>query len=216
MVTLQSKPDPKNRTKAGVINASLAEVPGDARDLYQKALDLIKTGDAQKAIENLKSAVSLYPKFSLALNELGVQYLRLGQADKAVDPLRSASKLSPDAMTPKLNLGVALLETQQCAEAEAQLRDALKISSTPTAHMYLGLTLIKLKRYDQAQTELETAISTGGENLAQAHYYLGAIYWQKHENRRAIDEFETYLRLTPNAPDAERLRGTIKDLRAKS
>ena len=216
MVTLQSKPDPKNRTKAGVINASLAEVPEDARGLYQKALDLIKTGDAQKAIENLKSAVSLYPKFSLALNELGVQYLKVGQAGKAVDPLRSASKLSPDAMTPKLNLGVALLETQQCAEAEAQLRDALKISSTPTAHMYLGLTLIKLKRYDEAQTELETAISTGGENLAQAHRYLGAIYWQKHENRRAIDEFETYLRLTPNAPDAERLRGTIKDLRAKS
>ena len=79
MVTLQSKPDPKNRTKAGVINASLAEVPEDARDVYQKALDLIKTGDAQRAIENLKSAVSLYPKFSLALNELGVQYLKLGR-----------------------------------------------------------------------------------------------------------------------------------------
>ena len=142
--------------------------------------------------------------------------MKVGQADKAVDPLRSASKLSPDALTPKLNLGVALLETQQYAEAEAQLRDALKIGSTPTTHMYLGLTLVKVKRYDEAQLELETAISNGGENLAQAHRYLGGIYWQKHENRRAIDEFETYLRLTPNAPDAERVRGTIKDLRAKS
>lgn len=216
MVTLQPKPDPKNNRKAGVINASLAEVPEDARALYQRALDSIKAGDAPKAIDDLRNAVSLYPKFPLALNELGVQYLKLGEAAKAVEPLRSASKMSPDAFIPRLNLGIALLESRQVAEAETELREALKISSTPTAHMYLGLTLISAKKFDEAQRELEMAISTGGENLAQAHRYLGGLYWQKHDYRRAIDELEVYLRLTPNAPDAELVRGTIKDLRAKS
>jgi Flp pilus assembly protein TadD len=216
MVTLQSKPDPKNSTKAGVINASLADVPEDARAMFQKALDLIKAGEAQRAIENLKHAVSLYPKFPVALNELGVQYLKLGEAAKAVEPLRSASKLSPDAFTPRLNLGIALLECRQLAEAEIELRAALKVSSTPTAHMYLGLTLVSARRFDEAQQELETAISTGGENLAQAHRYLGGLYWKKSDYRRAIDELESYLRLTPNAPDAEIVRRTIGELRAKS
>ena len=216
MVTLRPKPDPKNNMKPGVINASLAEVPEDARALYQKAKDLIKTGETQRAIEDLKNAVSLYPNFPLALNELGVQYLRLGEASKAVEPLKSASKLRPDAFSPRLNLGIALLECRQVAEAETVLREALKINSTPTAHMYLGLTLISVRKFDEAQRELETAISTGGENLGQAHRYLGGLYWQKHEYGHAADEFETYLRLTPNAPDAERLRGTIKELRAKS
>jgi len=216
MVTLQSKPDPKNSTKPGVINASLADVPEDARAMFQKALDLIKAGEAQRAIENLKNAVSLYPKFPVALNELGVQYLKLGEAAKAVEPLRSASKLSPDAFTPRLNLGIALLECRQLAEAEIELRAALKISSTPTAHMYLGLTLVSARRFDEAQQELETAISTGGENLAQAHRYLGGLYWKKSDYRRAIDELESYLRLTPNAPDAEIVRRTIGELRAKS
>ena len=133
-----------------------------------------------------------------------MQYLTVGQAGKAIEPLRSAAKLVPNAFTPKLNLGIALLETNQIPDAEAQLREALKITSTPTAHMYLGLTLIKVRRFDEARVELETAISMGGGNLAQAHKFLGGIYWQKHEYRRAIDEFETYLRLTPNAPDAER------------
>jgi len=213
MVTLQVKA--LNRAKASVVNAALAEVPQDARALYEKALQFGKLGDSAKAIENLKAALSLFPKFPLALNELGVQYLTIGQAGKAVDPLRSAAKLSPDAFTPKLNLGIALLETNQIPDAEAQLRDALKITAMPTAHMYLGLTLVKAKRFDEARTELETAISTGGGNLGQAHKFLGGIYWQKHEYRRAIDEFETYLRLTPNAPDAERIRGTINELRAK-
>lgn len=216
MVTLMNKRDQKNTTKPGVINASLAEVPDEARQLYQRALDLVKTGDLQKAVNDLKSAVSLYPKFPLALNELGVQYLRLGQAAQAVEPLRSASKLSPDAYSPHMNLGIALLETRQVAEAETELREAIRINATPTAYMYLGLTLVSARRFDEAQQALETAISNGGENLAQAHRYLGGLYWQKHDYRRAIDEFEAYLRLTPNAPDAERVRGTIKDLRAKS
>ena len=215
MVTLQVKAS--NHTKASVVSAALAEVPEQARALYEKALQFGKSGDSEKAIENLKAAISLFPKFPLALNELGVQYLTIGQAGKAVEPLRSASKLSPDAFTPKLNLGIALLETNQIPDAEATLRDALKITSTPTAHMYLGLTLIRVQRFDEARVELETAISTGGANpnLAQAHRFLGGIYWKKQEFKRAIDEFETYLRLTPNAPDADRVRGTIQELRAK-
>jgi len=215
MVTLQPKPD-KNNVKTGVLNASLADVPDDARALYQKALDLIKGGDLQKAIENLKNAVALYPKFPLALNELGVQYLRLGQANKAVEPLRSATALSPDAFSPKLNLGIALLETQQYTEAETQLRGALKVSTTPTAHMYLGLTLARLKNSPEAEKELKLAIELGGDQLALAHYYLGGLYWQMRSYRLAADELETYLRLAPNAPDADRVRSTIKDLRAKS
>ena len=216
MVTLKTKREVKTSAKGSVVNASLAEVPESARELYQKALDLIKTGDLAGAVESLRTAVSLYPKFPLALNELGVQYLKLGQAAKAVEPLRSASRLSPDAFTPKLNLGIALLDTKQFAEAETQLRDALKIANTPIAHMYLGLTLISTKRFEEAQHELETAIAAGGDNLGQAHKFLGGLYWQKRDYRRAVDEFEAYLRLTPNAPDAERLRETIKDLRARS
>ena len=213
MVTLQVKAS--NHAKASVVNAALAEVPEQARALYEKALQFGKSGDSEKAIENLKAAISLFPKFPLALNELGVQYMTIGQAGKAVEPLRSASKLIPDAFSPKLNLGIALLETNQIPDAETQLRDALKITSTPMAHMYLGLTLIKMKRFDEARVELETAISGGGGNLGQAHKFLGGIYWREDDCQRAVDEFEAYLKLMPSAPDGDRIRGTINELRAK-
>jgi len=236
MITLQPKRE-EARAKPGVLNAALAEVPDNARALYEKALTLSQSNDTAKAIDNLNAAISIYPNFPLALNELGVQYLKLGDASRAVEPLRSATKLRPEAFSPNLNLGIALLETHQFAEAEVQLRQALKISSTPAAHMYLGLTLISMakalkasgspsvasQRLDDAQRELETAIASGGENLAEAHHYLGGIYWrladkslQKRDYARAITEFETYLRLMPKAPDAERIRETIKELRPKS
>ena len=215
MVTLQPKRDVVNLNKPSVINAALAEVPEAARNLYEKALDLARIGDSAKAVENLKLAIGFYPKFPLALNELGVQYLKLGQANKAVDPLRTATRLNPDAFTPRLNLGIALLETQQLAEAEAELRLALKTNSTPTAHMYLGLTLARLHNDVQAELELKRAVEMGGDQLAIAHYYLGGLYWRLHQYAQAATELDTYLRLTPNAPDAARVRETIKDLRAK-
>ena len=217
MVTLQLKRNAANHAKGSVVNAALADVPENARTLFEKGLDAGRAGDSLKAIDNLKVAISLYPKFPLALNELGVQYLKINQPHKAVDPLRSAGRLSPDAFTPKLNLGIALLETQQFAEAETQLRDAVKRNdSAPTAHMYLGVVLGRLHSYMDAEKELRRAIELAGNQLALAHYYLGGVYWSTREYRQAADELETYLRLTPNAQDAERVRGTIKELRSKS
>lgn len=216
MITLQTKPSSETRTKPSVINAALAEVPEAARALFQKALQFDSDGENQKAIDNLKAAISLYPKFPLALNQLGVQYLKIGQANRAIEPLKSAANLSPDAFTPKLNLGIALLESQQFAEAENELREALKIASTPTAHMYLGLALAHLHNSGDAEKELKTAIESSNDQLSIAHYYLGGLYWQIRQYHRAAEELETYLRLAPNAPDAQRVRGTIKELRAKS
>jgi tetratricopeptide (TPR) repeat protein len=217
MITLQLKHNSANHANGSVVNAALADVPENARSLYEKGLAQAHAGEPEKAIDNLKAAITLYPKFPLALNELGVQYLKLNQPHKAVEPLRSATRLSPEAFTPKLNLGIALLETQQFAEAENQLRDAVqRKDGAPTAHMYLGLALTKLRNFTDAEKELRRSIDLGGPQVGLAHYYLGGIYWGRHEYRQAADELESYLRLTPNAQDAERVRGTIKELRGKS
>jgi Flp pilus assembly protein TadD len=214
---LRLKRGANSGSKPGVYNASLANLPKPAVELYEKALDSIRAGDSKRAIEQLKEAVSYYPEFALALNELGVQYLRLGQADKAAEALRASLRIKPDEFTPRLNYAIALLEKKETAEAEAQLREALKKNDASwTAHMYLGITLITLRRFDEAEKELQRSLSIGGDNLSLPHYYLGGIYWGRGDHKRAADELEKYLQLSPKAPEAERIRATIKDLRSKS
>jgi hypothetical protein len=44
---------------------------------------------------------------------------------------------------------------------------------------------------------------------------LGGLYLGAHQNAAAADELEKYLSLDPKAADAERIKGTIKELRAK-
>jgi tetratricopeptide (TPR) repeat protein len=216
MIHLQLKASAAH-AKPGVVNAALAEVPEKARKLFEKGIEQSKAGDASQAADSLKEAVALYPNFPLALNELGVQYLKLGQTAKAIEALKAAVKLSPDAWGPRLNLGIALLEARQFEEADAQLREALKRNQAlPTAHMYLGLCQVRTNKYDDAEKELLLAIQGSGNQLGLAQYYLGGIYWKKKDYPKAIAALEDYLRLTPNAADAERVRATIKDLRTRT
>jgi tetratricopeptide (TPR) repeat protein len=218
-VTLHLKP--KGTAEA------FSKIPKAARDLYLKGAAAAAKGDSKKAVEHLSGAVSAYPQFTQALSDLGVQYLKLGQAEKAGEALQAALKLAPEDLGTRLSYGVALLNQKKFTEAEAQLREVLKKNNAmPTAHMYLGMVLINLSKdektkqfdaakYAEAQKEFELAVSTGKEEVAPAHRYLGGIYWGNKEYKRAADEFETYLRLTPKAPDADKLRDAIKELRSK-
>ena len=207
---------PNSPLNSGTVDAMLAGVPKSAVERYNKARELARAGDSKAAIEELKGAISLYAEFALAYNEMGAQYLKLGQLEQAIEALRSAVKLAPEAFNPRLNYGVALLNKKEFSQAEAELRRALKKNdSSPTAHMYLGMSLISQRKLDEAEKELQRAVTLGGDQIGLAHYYLGGLYWGRREYKRAADELETYLKLAPQAPDAERVRNTIKELRSK-
>jgi Tfp pilus assembly protein PilF len=215
MVHLQPKLKPG--IKPGVVNAALAAVPEKARKLYEKGVEEARADDTAKAAVSLKEAVTLYPNFPLALNELGVQYLKLRQIGKAIEVLREACKLDPQSSAARLNLGIALLEAKHEKEAEEQLRESVKQNNNvPSAHMYLGIAMLRLNKFDEAQKELEVATAVNASHLSMANYYLAGIYWRKQEYGRAAEQLEKYLQFSPNAPDAERVRATIKELRTRT
>lgn len=215
-VNLYLTPKRANTSKPGVVNATLANIPKDALELYDKGLEAGQAGDAKKAVEYFNGALKIYPEFALALNELGVQYLTLKQTDKAIEVLREAVRYAPNETTPHLNLGIALYSKNEIAECEAELQEALKKNQKSwAAHMYLGLTRLKQHNYDEAEKELLETLTLGGDNLSLPHYYLGGLYWRQGDHKRAADELEKYLKLTPKAPDAEQTKKTIKELRSK-
>jgi Flp pilus assembly protein TadD len=203
-------------TSPGVTSAALAGVPKPAVESYEKGLASVQKGDGKEAIKHLEKAVEIHPQFALALNELGVQYLKLGQPDKAAESLQAAVKIMPEEFSPRLNYGIALLNQKKFPEAEEQLREALKKNDkAPTAHMYLGIVLMSRNSLDEAEKELLLAVNSKSREVDMAHRYLGGVYWGKREYKKAADELETYLKLVPKAPDAERTRKAIEELRSK-
>jgi Flp pilus assembly protein TadD len=200
-----------------VLNAEFANVPARARASYDKAIQLAQAGNNKAAVEQLKQAISEYPEFMLAFNELGVQYLRLGELDKADEALAKARKLAPDSATPLLTHGVLLAVQGNFNLAVTELQTALKQKDqSAIGHLYLGQSLAILGRYADAESHLTRAIDLGGDEVKDAHRFLGAIYFQRGEREKGVAEFETYLRLAPKAKDAEQVRNMIRPEQAFS
>jgi hypothetical protein len=203
-------------TPPGVLNAALANVPKPVVDLYHKGVEAARKNEDERAADLLRQAVAAHPNFPLALSELGVVYLKLKRPDKAAEALSGSLKLAPEDHGTLLAYGRALFDLKRPAEAEEQFRKALKKNAaSPWARFYLGMILLGRREFEGAERELKAATGTAGGEIAMAHYYLGGLYWELKQYKRAADELETYLKLTPSAPHAERLRTTIKELRSK-
>jgi Flp pilus assembly protein TadD len=213
-IRLRPRTNTNAPTTTGTVNASLANLPPDARRLYDEALASARAGDHQAAVTKLRSAIDTYPNFALAHNELGVQYLRLSQLDNALNSFRAAVRLAPESFTARLNLGIALMLKREYREAEEALRAALQRNETSAlAHFHHGHALIRLQRLDEAETSLRRALTLGGDEMKRAHRFLAHIYVERRDNARAIAELETYLRLDPQVSDAAQIREMIGGLR---
>jgi len=216
-ITLQPRRSSTAGGVPGTVDAKAGSIPEAARDLYKQALESAKSRDPKKAIEELTKALEIYPNFMAALNQLGVQYMEVKEWAKAREALRKAILIAPEAFHPRLNHGIALLQLKDYKGAAAELGIAVqKDGESGPAHFYLGRALVSLGNYDGAENALRQTITIGGDEAIEAHRYLGAVYIEKHETARAAEELEAYLRLAPNAKDAEKIRVIVKDLRSQA
>ncbi len=202
--------------KAGTVDAALAGVPKPALKEYERAQKAMQVGDGKKAIEALNKAVELHPDFMLAYNELGLVHFRLNQLEEAAGALRSAIKLAPDNVTPLLNYGIVLFYQKEYAQAEEHLRAALvKRDGSAKGHLFLGRALIKQAKYTDAEKSLRRSTEIGGPEVNEAYRFLGGVYMETGDNKRAVEALEKYLSLEPKAKDAEAVRQILAKLRTQ-
>jgi tetratricopeptide (TPR) repeat protein len=202
------------KSKPGVLNAELANVPERALTHYNNAAEQAKKNDHPAAIEELKLAIKEYPSFMLAFNELGVQYLKVNQPQNADDAFQAALKLSPEAFGVLINRGIANVMMERYGEAVPILRKALKKNDeSAVGHYFLGQSLANLGLFDDAEKELLASLTLGKDEMKEAHRILAIIYSSRGDKKQAADQLETYLKLAPNVADAEKLREKIRQLR---
>jgi Flp pilus assembly protein TadD len=200
----------KSTTKPSVVNAANAGVPKKALDAYNNASKLAREKDYQGAIKELRQAVAEYPSFVTALNLIGILHLRLNELDKADEALKAALKIDPQAYEPLLNRSIALFRLARFKDAETFLRKTLKVKpDSPFAYYYLGRTLQKLGKNEEAEKAFLTCTEMKPGEFSEAHRFLAAIYLDRGKPDRVVEQLETYLKLVPTAPDAENLRKVL-------
>ena len=202
--------------RAGVIsvNPLLADVPNDALAKFQKGIDRLTKNDPKGAITHFDDAIVAYPNFAAAYYERGSAFLKTNDLDKALESFVKAVSVKPDYLEAKYSVGYTQYIKKNYEVAAAVFDDVLKQKKEfPEAQMYLGIALYFLKNIEAAEAFLKRSIAGGNEKVALAHRYLGGIYLQKNRTAEAAAELQKYLELVPKAPDADRLKGTIAELK---
>lgn len=204
------------KSGAGVVSATDMDqqVPGEARREFEKGAELSGKGKIQDAVDRFRKAISIFPNYLMARNNLGVQYLKLGKWNEAAEQFEAAIEINPKALNPRQNLAIALIEQKKYAQAIEHLNQAISIdSSSPAVHLYAGIASLGVDEIDQAQRELSTALSLGGEEYSNAHFFLGLVYMKKGERELAIRELKSYVKKSPKGEKVPRARELLEKLR---
>jgi tetratricopeptide (TPR) repeat protein len=107
-----------------------------------------------------------------------------------------------------------LIEQKKYAQAIEHLSKAIAIdSSSATAHLYLGIASLGIDEIDQAERELSTALSTGGDEYSNAHFFLGLAYIKNGNRELAIRELTSYVEKQPKGEKVARANQLIEKLK---
>lgn len=198
------------------------EAPENARKAYEQAVKQLEDNkQTAQGIDSLKEAVKLFPTYFLAMERLGVEYVKLQQYEPAHATLTKAIDVNPNGASSLYALGVSQFYLQKLPEAIESLRRSLQLApdspNAALAHFYLGLAYWNLGKAGDAEPHLKKAYQLGGDSIpSDIHMHLAKYYSDNKRYKEAADELELFLKLTPDARDAEKIKAIIKQLRAKA
>ncbi len=205
----------------GIRTTFVQEVPERARKAYERGIKQLETGREKAAgVAALQEALTIFPKYYDALERLGVEYVKSEQYEEARQLLTLAVGINRSGAPSFYGLGVAQFHTGHTEETIQSLRTAIILapesSNLAFEHFYLGLACWKLNRHGDAEPHLKKAAEIGGNSIPpDVHMYLAQYYSESGRNQEAASRLELFLKLVPNAQDAEKIRGLINKLKAK-
>jgi Tfp pilus assembly protein PilF len=201
--------------KPGVVFAQ--DVPEQARLQYQKAAELLQKGRRQEGVAALSKAIEIYPQYFDALELLGSEYVKQQEYEHAIPPLQKALEINTRAYFSWYSLGVAQYNLKQLPAAVESLRRAVALNQKSiNANLWLGTLLRHSGRLDEAETYLKQANFLGEAKVPDAHWQLALLFNQLKRFKEAADELELFLKVTPDARDADEIKKLIQRLRQKS
>jgi tetratricopeptide (TPR) repeat protein len=157
-------------------------------------------GRIPDAISEYQRALSIYPNYADAHNNLGAILLQSGRTTEAIAEYQAAVRLDPDYPDAHSNLGSALSRLPgRLMEATAELETAVRLDpENARRRAALGNVLLQTPgRLSEAIGQLETAVKIDPE-LIDAHYALAIALAQIPARLPdAVTEFQTVLRSRP-------------------
>jgi tetratricopeptide (TPR) repeat protein len=139
--------------------------------------------------------------------EKGIAFYQQGRYQEAAAALATSSEVQGLAY-----LAASRVRLGQYAGAESAALQALQSSpADAVASAALGEALVSEGKLDEAIQRL-TAVLQADPRLPYAHYWRGQAYQRQKQVARMVDDYEAFLRLAPDAPEAPALRAVVQSV----
>ncbi len=135
----------------------------------------------------------------------GVAAFNSGDNAAAAAAFEESMKKAPDLPEVRVNLALAYLRLSRTPDAVAQLEKARSLApDKPSVLFQLGEAYVEMKDYDKAISAIEEGLKKA-PNVTDpvaldGMVTLGAVFFSKGDNDRAIAQFERVLSIKADAP----------------
>ena len=214
---LQAADEQTSATNSGSVSASALNIPSKARKELDKANEAMARQQWSKAEELLRNALSIYPQYAAAYNNLGVMYAHINDPAHEKEALEKAFSLDDHYVPACENLAKMYLRERDFSRAEAVLGKALSVDPNNV----LSLTLLADTQYMERQYGAAIATAQKVHSLPNQHsptiHYIAAMAYQQESRRQdALGEFQMFLKEEPSGPRADRVRSDMAKMQASA
>jgi Flp pilus assembly protein TadD len=173
---------------------------------------LLEKHDPKGSIESFKKALKHDPANVPGYLLLGAAYVQTQQWADAQAAFEKAVKLEPNNPQALLGLGVALDGMQDFNGAQKPLQQSVQLApNSAEAHYELGRSLWGLGKWQEAEPHATRAIAIN-KDFPPTHVLMGNIYLRRRDAGAALREFHEYLRLDPQGPFVEPVKGMVEKI----
>lgn len=182
-ITVHLKPfESKTSPPPGLININDIDrdVSIQAKESYDTALEHLRAGEFEKAVEPLKRAVELQPDYFHAHTDLGVLYIKLDKLDLAERSLQRAIKINDKIYIPQLNLGILYNKQNKYKEAvEVLTKVQRRNPDLAKLHIPLIEALMGAQDWERAEDELKKALKATELDKVDLKIKLGTVMMRR-------------------------------------
>ncbi len=193
------------------------EIPNNAKKSFEKGVAAMSKNKRDEGIILLKEAIQIFPKYFLALQNLGRIYFSKGEYGEATKYLIRAADVNEKSPKTFYLLGYSLHLLEYRKAATIALKQAVLLSPSSTEVLTaLGMVQRLEGNFAEAETHLKQAKKVAKYPNPEAFWQLAKLYGENLKKYdEALKELENLLKTKPTLEEEQRIKSIIKNIRTK-
>lgn len=196
------------------VSATTLQAPPAAKNAYDRARKELSKGDSLNAIEHLRKAILVYPGFAEAIVQLGEIYAQQGLFDEAERLFDQAIAVDPKFSPAYFDLAPIAGERHDWTRMARLSEVGLSLDSGYALGYYFNaLASYRLADYDKAEKSARQARTLDpSHSVPNVELILADIMVRHNQREQAVEQLRTFLKFSPDSPEAPRARDMISKL----